>query len=61
MIQNINLKTYESLLEDGLIANGMLPKLDNCFDALKNGVQEVRIGNIAMFSEENNNFTTITL
>ena len=61
VIQNINLKTYEGLLQDGLIANGMLPKLANCFDALKNGVQEVRIGNIGMFSEENNNFTTITL
>ena len=39
----------------------MIPKIDNCFDALNNGVSKVHIGNTAMLTKENDNFTTITL
>lgn len=61
VIKNINAESYKELLEKGIIADGMIPKIDNCFDALQNGVQKVYIGNTAMLTKENNNFTTITL
>ncbi|UAM99879.1 acetylglutamate kinase [Polaribacter litorisediminis] len=61
VIKNINSETYQALLKDGIITDGMIPKLDNCFDALNNGVQKVLIGNLSMFTNENEFFTTITL
>jgi acetylglutamate kinase len=61
VVKHLNSKTYQELLKDGIIADGMLPKLDNCFDALTNGVHKVHIGNTAMFTKENNFFTTITI
>ena len=61
VIKNINSESYKELLAKGIISDGMIPKIDNCFDALQNGVQKVCIGNTAMLTKENNNFTTITL
>ena len=61
VIQKIDSKTYKELLHTGTISAGMLPKLENCFDALQMGVAEVRIGNTSLFSEENNLFTSIAL
>ena len=61
VVKNINSKTYQTLLKEGIIADGMLPKLENCFDALNNGVHTVNMGNTSMLTNENDNFTTITL
>tara|TARA_R110002049_G_scaffold609_1_gene3411 strand:- start:8277 stop:9059 length:783 start_codon:yes stop_codon:yes gene_type:complete len=61
VIKKINSETYKKLLEDGIISEGMLPKLENCFDALNNGVQNIKMGNTAMLTKENDNYTTITL
>ncbi|EAR12079.1 putative acetylglutamate kinase [Polaribacter irgensii 23-P] len=61
VIQHLNTTRYQGLLKAGIIADGMLPKLENCFDALKNGVAKVHIGNTEMLTKENDNFTTITL
>ena len=61
VIKSISSVTYKKLLADGIIVDGMLPKLENCFDALKNGVSKVHIGNALMLTEENDNYTTITL
>ena len=61
VIKNINSDKYQELLKDGIISDGMIPKIDNCFDALQNGVQKVHIGNAAMLTKENEFFTTITL
>ncbi len=61
VIQNINSSYYKELLADGTISDGMIPKIDNCFDALNNGVQKVYIGNTSMLTKENNIFTTIKL
>ena len=33
------------------IAGGMLPKLHNCFEALKKGVQKVHVGGPKMFDK----------
>ena len=61
VVKTINPSVYKELLEDGVIADGMIPKLDNCFDALNNGVHKVHIGNTSMLTKENDNYTTITL
>ncbi|WP_397446785.1 acetylglutamate kinase [Polaribacter sp. R77954] len=61
VIKNINSESYKALLKDGIISDGMIPKIDNCFDALHNGVQKVYIGNTSMLTKENELFTTITV
>ena len=61
VIKHINSNSYKNLLEKGIIADGMLPKLENCFDALQNGVSNINMGNTSMLTKENDNFTTITL
>lgn len=61
VIKSIDSKIYKELISDGIISDGMLPKLENCFDALKNGVSKVHLGNTSMFTQKNDNFTTITL
>lgn len=44
VIDKINLAGYAELKEAGIIADGMIPKLDNSFDALSQGVSKVLIG-----------------
>lgn len=61
VIKNIDSNSYAGLISNGIIADGMLPKMHNCFHALKNGVKEVRIGNLALFEKENTNYTTVVL
>lgn len=61
VIKHLDTKLYNELLEQGIIANGMLPKLENCFEALNNGVKTINMGNTSMLTQENDNFTRITL
>ena len=61
VIKYLNINMYNKLLKDEVIADGMLPKLENCFDALKNGVTEVNMGNTNMLTKEDDNFTSITI
>ncbi|SDD56742.1 N-acetylglutamate kinase [Pricia antarctica] len=61
VIQHIDTATYNELLEQGIIADGMLPKMANCFHALNNGVTKVCIGNMAMLTQNEKLYTTITL
>jgi acetylglutamate kinase len=61
VIKYIDANLYKDLLEKGIIADGMLPKLENCFDALNHGVSTINMGNTAMLTKENDNFTRITL
>jgi acetylglutamate kinase len=61
VIKHIDSKLYKELLEKGIIADGMLPKLENCFDALRNGVNNINMGNTSMLTKANDNFTKITL
>jgi acetylglutamate kinase len=44
VISQINLTNYLALKQQGIIADGMLPKLDNAFAALNQGVARVIIG-----------------
>jgi acetylglutamate kinase len=43
VIRTMDSEQYEQLKNDGIISRGMLPKIDNAFDALKKGVRTVRI------------------
>ena len=43
VIPIINKETYAALKADGIVADGMIPKLDQAFDALAQGAREVRI------------------
>ena len=61
VIKYIDSDTYNYLLDKDIIADGMLPKLQNCFDALNNGVKTINMGNTNMLTKENDNFTRITL
>lgn len=61
LIKKIDSNSYEDLVSQGIIANGMLPKLHNCFHALKKGVNEVRIGNLGLFDNEDTNYTRLVL
>ena len=61
VVKKIDTDTYKELLDAKIITDGMIPKIDNCFDALNNGVSKVHIGNTSMLTKENDNFTTITL
>ncbi|SNY94543.1 acetylglutamate kinase [Flagellimonas pacifica] len=61
VIQHINSETYKSLLANGIIADGMLPKMHNCFHALENNVKQVCIGDSEMLQQTTSNFTTLTL
>jgi len=43
LIEKIDKDSYKHLKEEGGIADGMLPKLDNCFNAISRGVDSVAI------------------
>jgi len=34
VIQQINTEKYQNLLAKNIITDGMIPKIDNCFDAI---------------------------
>jgi acetylglutamate kinase len=44
VIRNLNESEYKRLLSEGVFADGILPKLENCFNAVHSGVKEVIIG-----------------
>jgi acetylglutamate kinase len=44
LLQQLNYKQYQELIQSGVIQAGMLPKLDNAFAALQKGVNKVTIG-----------------
>jgi acetylglutamate kinase len=61
VISHINKQTYYSLLREHTIADGMLPKLENCFYALDHSVHKVCIGNLQMLLPDSKTYTTLTL
>lgn len=44
VIRHLPRKKYDELLPKGVFADGILPKLENAFDAIQTGVREVLIG-----------------
>jgi len=61
VIEKLDTVLYTSLKEKGIIAAGMLPKLENCFLALNKGVRRVIIGSPAVINENTQKFTTLSL
>jgi len=51
LIKTINENQYLNLKEEGILHTGMIPKLENCFNALRAGVKQVKIGNPKMITE----------
>ena len=61
VIHHIDSKGYDELLAYGIISDGMLPKMHNCFYALRNHVSKVCVGNSSMLEAGNPEYTTLTL
>lgn len=61
VIRDINQTSYKDLIEKGVIADGMLPKLHNSFHALEHKVHRVYIGSVAMLGNPDEIRTTIRL
>lgn len=51
VIASLDLGRYQALRESGAIHSGMIPKLDNAFAAMQQGVQKVVIGKAADLSQ----------
>ncbi len=43
LISELSIQQAKDLIQDGYIGGGMLPKLNNCIDAVENGVSRVHI------------------
>lgn len=51
VILNLNKAAYQKYKAEGVITDGMIPKLDNAFASLDAGVSEIVIGNPAAMAE----------
>lgn len=60
VIKHITTQTYQGLIDNKTISDGMLPKINNCFHAIDKQVHKVCIGKPEMLVNANANFTTIT-
>lgn len=61
VIKHIDSEKYKELINSKIIADGMLPKMENCFQALHKNVNTVCIGNISMLDGKTELFTKISL
>lgn len=61
VIESIDSLSYTTLKETQVITEGMLPKMENCFHALQQGVAKVIIGNTKVLLGKEPLFTTLTL
>ena len=61
LIEKIDFKMLSSLKQTNVISDGMLPKIDNCFDALQNEVTKVIIGKPEVIGDKNLKHTTLVL
>jgi len=60
VIKNLTFEAYQKLREQKVIHSGMLPKLENCFNALSQGVSQIGIGSPEMLKKDNSIFTLVT-
>ena len=61
VITYINSEKYKELIKAGIIADGMLPKMHNCFNALEKGVSKVKIGDASLVTNGTKLYTTLSL
>lgn len=50
IVEIITPNQYQKLKSQNIIHSGMIPKIDNCFEALNNGVTQVKIGSPEMIT-----------
>ena len=55
LISELPVSDARKLIEDGYIGGGMLPKLNNCIDAIENGVSRVHILDGRLYKQRNRN------
>lgn len=60
VIPRIDASTYQKLKNEGIIQGGMIPKIENSFDALRSGVRKVVITRVGQLGREGEG-TTIEL
>ena len=61
VIERMDLEKYAEMKKLGLVSEGMLPKLENCFSALGKGVSRVLIGKAELLKDANRKHTVLTL
>jgi acetylglutamate kinase len=65
VMEQLSEKEYLGFKKEGIVSKGMLPKLENAYRSLRNGVADVRIGQAAdielMIKKEKGAGTAITL
>jgi acetylglutamate kinase len=59
VIETIDAKYYQKLIEEHIIADGMLPKLTNCFNAIEKNVSKVCVGKPSMLFQSDSIYTTL--
>jgi acetylglutamate kinase len=64
LIKSIEKENFDALVSSGKIHSGMIPKLDNAFASIENGVSDVRICHFEsihkLSSDEFNEYTKVT-
>jgi len=61
LIEKIDFISLSFLKKNNIISEGMLPKVDNCFDALQNGVKKVIIGKPEVIYDKSLKHTILVL
>ncbi|WP_411766619.1 acetylglutamate kinase [Winogradskyella sp. A3E31] len=59
VIKTIDSNSFKNLVDEGVISEGMLPKITNCISAVNKGVARVCIGSSNMLFQPNVSYTTI--
>ena len=60
VIESITSENVQQLIENQIISEGMLPKINNCMHAVNHNVQKVCIGKPEMLFDKNSTYTTIS-
>jgi acetylglutamate kinase len=61
VVETITPEVYADLKSKGIVADGMIPKLDNSFEALNKGVKVVRIASTEYINNQNTKHTSLVL
>ena len=60
MIESITSENVQQLIDNQIISEGMLPKINNCMHAVNHNVQKVCIGKTEMLFDKKSIYTTIS-
>lgn len=60
VIESITSENVQQLIDNQIISEGMLPKINNCIHAVNHNVQKVCVGKPEMLFDKNSTYTTIS-